>query len=138
MGLVKTEPLPIGRYWIDIFGTDDVQTFTKWHAFNAEFVKIEKTEHYEANAESGAPEGGDFVIFNVSQPVAWGLAPEIGWPSTAGTEVQSAKDTIDRPPPETPFWEEAGTGKIAGWVPWVVGGAVLVIGGGLVLVAVKR
>jgi len=141
MPLVKTEPLPVGRYWIDIFGTEDGQAFTKWQAFNSEFVKIEKTEHYEANAEAGAPEGGDFVIFTVSQPVAWGLASRIGWPSTAGAEVQTSQDTIQAPPPEPNFWEQVGAdGKlsVAGWVPWAIGGAVLVIGGGLVYAAVKR
>lgn len=140
--LVKTDPLPPGRYWIDIFGTEDVQTFTAWHAFNSAFVKIEKTEHYEPNAEAGAPEGGDFVIFVVSeQPVAWGMAPKLGWPSTAGSNVQSAADTIQAPPPEPNFWEQVdaeGKKRLAGWVPWAIGGTVLVLGGAIAYAATRK
>jgi len=141
---VKTDPLPPGRYWIDLYG-DDKPAFDMWYAYHAETVKIEKTEHY---AKGGwdplginplvkeKPEG-DWIVFTVSEPTKWGMQKQIGYPNVAGPDIQSASDTIQRPAPEPSIFDGIGGGQWPSWVPWVAG-AVIVVGGVALFAGMRR
>src|ERR1044071_7814320 len=96
--LVKADPLPPGRYWIDIF-EKDVDAWVAWNAAHVQTVQVEKTEFFEGDKTwqylgwvyPWVPGSGNmaavpdraFVIFTVSAPTAWGIADRVGWPSEA-------------------------------------------------------
>ena len=99
MALQRENPLPVGRYWIDVF--DDGARFEladRWFRDNAGAVKVDETETFEANA--GGP-ARVFRIFRVVNPmtVRW-PATELGFPTVAGADVKGSGDTVQRPPPE--------------------------------------
>lgn len=105
--LEKREPLPPGRYWIDIF-EDGTTDWVGWSGGNLATVHIEKTEFYKGtskvfevlgwiypwvpgNTES-IPDRA-FIIFNVLSPTTWGIADKVGWPNTAPQSIQTSADT---------------------------------------------
>lgn len=130
--LQKQDPLPIGRYWIDVYGDSHVMLINKWLYDNNDTVKLENTEGYSST--DAAPEGGGFVLFSVGFPTAWGMSKDLGWPTVATPDIHSSKDTVQRPPEQsaTDYW--FGEGGKATWVPWAIGGTVIVVG----LVAVAK
>jgi len=128
--LVKDNPLPPGRYWIDIF-EKDVSTWVGWSGGNAATVHIEKTEFFAGTTKVDTvlgwiypwvPGSGQsipdraFVIFTVIIPTSWGIADSVGWPNTAPASIQTSSDTstaqdvIDQ--------ERADTASQWAWVKW--------------------
>lgn len=105
--LAKQDPLPPGRYWIDIF-EPGVSTWVGWSGGNLATVQIEKTEFYKGTHKvlevlgwlyPWVPGSGTdypdraFIIFRVTQPTPWGVADIIGWPSVAPANIQTSADT---------------------------------------------
>lgn len=88
----RANPLPAGRYWVDVFATDSPD-FSSWLAANRSTVSIVSTEHFDANA--GGP-ARDWVLFQVSAPTPWS-GP--GFPTIADASVTSSSDTAQRPDP---------------------------------------
>lgn len=88
----RANPLPAGRYWVDVFETDSPD-FSSWLGANRSTVSIVSTEHFDANA--GGP-ARDWVLFQVSAPTPWN-GP--GFPTIADASVTSSSDTAQRPPP---------------------------------------
>lgn len=102
MTLERRNPLPAGRYWIDV--ADPRRTdFTTWLAVNKDSVHVTNTEASEG------PPASDFYIFTVAEsvsvpggtgtinvPVQWD-AVSFGFPTVAGPEVQSKADTRSAP-----------------------------------------
>lgn len=127
----RRNPLPAGRYWVDVFDPD-IAAWTAWRTRNGQNVKVEETEHFEGDPSR------DFIIFKVLAPVPW-EGP--GLPTIAEPSVQTSSDTGQRPAPEPD-----PTTKIGDWIDdnlWgshpvatAVGSGILVIAGGALLVYV--
>lgn len=126
----RSNPLPPGRYWVDVFQTDS-PAFLAWRARNAQSVGIEVTQHFDSEPWR------DFVIFKVTSPVPW-EGP--GFPTIAEPWVKSSSDTAQRPPPVKDGLDVATDGvtsfldalsspsvKAAGTVFFIVAGGALII-----------
>ena len=68
MALQRTNPLPVGRYWIDIFGEEKNLEFRSWLARNSASLTVEKDEYHIAT--DGYPMH-TWYRFAVTAPVAW-------------------------------------------------------------------
>jgi hypothetical protein len=95
MSLERRSPLPVGLYWIDLFG-DNRAAFQTWRNANAAAVKVRASESFP---EESTPR--DWIKFEVLQPAAW-VATQFGYPTiiAAGAPVNSSADTVQRPDPE--------------------------------------
>lgn len=101
MALERRNPLPRGRYWVDVFdlvsthpatdGENMQAAFRNWLARNADTVRVESTQSFDTEPAR------DFYIFRVLDPVSW-EGP--GFPEIATDGVQSSADTTQRPDPE--------------------------------------
>lgn len=90
MTVERRQPLPVGRYWLDLRpGTLD--TFRLWAASNPKRIN---PELFEAHG------GVTFAIFRIIQPTRFDQRT-FGFPTIAPTSVQHAADTAQRPPAPT-------------------------------------
>lgn len=116
MAMQRANPLPIGRYWVDVPAAH-VLEFQGWLADHANKVTVIKHEtHLELS----------WYLFEVTSPVEW-KGP--GFP-TIDEGAQSQADTGERPPPPPSISEQveqAGDTLKAGLT---IGGLAL---GGLIL-----
>ena len=89
----RRNPLPVGRYWIDV--SKEPVPLGTWQGFLAAssgFVHVETTED---------DPDFSFFIFTTSKELVW---PEgIGFPSIAGPDIKSRADTVQRPDPQPDF-----------------------------------
>jgi hypothetical protein len=93
MAMVRKNPLPAGRYWIDIpRGSQDI--WDLWLKKNADVVHVEKKE-----SDSWLKTSITNYIFTVDEPTIWPRG--VGFPNTAGAEVKKKADVVQRPPPPT-------------------------------------
>lgn len=90
MALERQNPLPLGRYWVDVF-EEDWPRFDAWLELNKHFVTVHAVE----NHDDEDPERR-WYLFSVTAPflVAW-LGP--GLPTIADTSIQSSEDTVEKP-----------------------------------------
>lgn len=86
MAVEKRNPLPPGRYWVDVFDRDRA-AFREWLDSYSGVVVVLSTESYDANA--GGP-ARDWYLFHVHGHVAWN-GP--GYPTIADAQVTSSRDT---------------------------------------------
>lgn len=136
--LEKSDPLPPGRYWIDIF-QPNLAIFQAWF-LTAQDVVIENQESFEADDEGGYP-ARTWYLFVVKTPVAWGLAgkgspPRIGWPTIAGPGVHTSDDTVQKPKGEDIPIFPSGPPDIFNPGAWEPSTKILVIGGIVLVVAI--
>lgn len=142
--LVKTNPLPVGRYWIDVF-EDGIPSWIGWSGGNLATVSVEKTEFYEGTTLLGkiagwiypwvpTPTNPDkvvqpdrvFVIFNVTSPTMWTIAETNGRPSIAPKGViETSDDTVSKPKGKGLFDDLSPGVKIAVGGTAILGVAVL-------------
>lgn len=107
MTLQRESPLPPGRYWADMFRTenfDQVEAMQEWVAANPGLVRVITTESHES-------EDVPRVWFLFETFEKGGIRPEwvgIGLPTIAPPGVTSSADTVQRPDPEgvtsAPLW----------------------------------
>lgn len=112
MAIERGDPIPAGRYWLDI-PKARVKNYTTWRKANLPHVKTTSTQESSKMT---------FIIFEVSSPVPrwpadWGL----GFPNTAGDSVKQASDVIQRPKVET------SSDVLSGLFAGVSGTAMLVL-----------
>lgn len=122
MAVETQNPLPAGRYWIDV-SKDPVPlgTFQGFLSAFKEFIHVGVTED--------DPEFS-FFIFTTSKPLVWPQG--IGYPTIAGPEVKSRADTVQRPDPEKDVTDllptagdlVKGAENALFWLAVIVGGAV--------------
>lgn len=91
--LERRQPLPPGRYWVDVFGDKRAQ-FSFWLE-TSPGVMILATESFPAN---GGPER-DWYLFKTTMPVAWD-ALNFGYPTIADETITSSDDTVQKPEAE--------------------------------------
>jgi hypothetical protein len=123
MAVETRNPLPAGRYWIDVSKEPKpLGTFEGFLSAFADFIHVESTED--------DPEFS-LYIFNTSKPLVW---PEgIGYPTIAGADIKSRADTVQRPDPEKDVTDVIptagdlvkGASNALFWLALVVGGAVV-------------
>lgn len=89
----RTNPLPVGKYWVDVFDPQEV-AFRAWLQKNKANVAVTTTESFDP---VGDYPGRVWRLFEVNAPVMW-EGP--GFPTIAGPGVNTSADTSDRPPPE--------------------------------------
>lgn len=109
MALQRTNPLPLGAYWIDLFRPttsrpdqkDQLPRFEKWIQDNGGAVRVISSQTFDEDLLGGPIRA--FVIFSVRQspPVPWPFR-ELGFPNISDRSVQSSDDTVQKPPPEQP------------------------------------
>ena len=131
--LERTSPVPLGRYWIDVFEPKR-PVWEAWVAKAGASVHILSTEYYEGDADEGYP-SRNWLLFEVLTPVEWGVAKDLGWPTIASQDVKTSNDTVDKPH-VAPFGLPGGNGNgdsDYGWVKWAVGGVIDV--GGIFAIA---
>ena len=109
MALERRNPVPAGRYWVDVFdqtsthpatkGQNTQTAFRDWLRRNAATVKIDSTQSFDTKPAR------DFYIFRVTAPTLW-EGP--GFPEVAPAAVQSSADTVQRPDPEKDPLDQLG------------------------------
>ena len=109
MALERRNPVPAGRYWVDVFdqvsthpatkGQNTQTAFRDWLRRNSATVKSESTQSFDTTPAR------DFYIFRVSAPTKW-EGP--GFPEIATPAVQSSADTVQRPDPEKDPLDQLG------------------------------
>ena len=87
MAVERSNPLPVGRYWVDVPAASR-ESFQEWLKVHREHTNVRATE---SNEEL------DWYLFDVTTPVPW-EGP--GFPSIAGDAVEDRDDTVDKPDPE--------------------------------------
>lgn len=85
MALERRNPVPVGRYWLDV-PASKVEDFNGFLKSNSERIHVENTEGTDVV----------FYIFSVSEPVQW-FAANFGFPEIAGANVQSKADAVQTP-----------------------------------------
>jgi len=94
MALERRNPLPVGSYWIDVFG-EKIPKFNGWlAAFGPVGVHTDATETFDAT-DDFPPRV--WYKFSVSQPIAPWDAVTFGFPTIADASIKSSADTVQRP-----------------------------------------
>ena len=97
----RTNPLPVGRYWQDIFDPY-IDEFHAWLNANSESVFVETTQTFKGSDQSAheagidQPRDREFLIFRVIKPVDWNQQ-HWGFPTVALKSITSSSDTVSRP-----------------------------------------
>lgn len=90
MGLERRNPLPTGRYWMHLHQEQGGRSFDAWR---------QRVGARLINSAFDADTGWTWYLFQTTAPAEWNAA-EWGWPNTAGPEVRTEADVVQRPPPE--------------------------------------
>ena len=107
MAVQRQNPLPKGRYWVDIVDTKHDPGarlyFASWLLRNSKSVKVVRVEHFD-RLRHGADR--DWYLFDVSAPVRWETDRGFGLPTIVksgenptAAPVLSAADTATTPAP---------------------------------------
>jgi hypothetical protein len=116
----EVNPLPAGRYWLDVFEQPEGQTADFLEFAQGGLVSVESSEEFAAD---GTTPKRTFFIFRVKAPGAVFDAQRFGFPNIAPEGIKNSADTALVPDVD-PL--PAGSAlKVA----LVVGAVVLVVGG---------
>lgn len=111
MALERRQPLPPGRYWIDVVGKPGDLIFKGW--------ALAFRDHVHFESEDLTPELGPVVpspgapvvrpqvhwyLFNTDTPLVW-LGPSLGFPTIATPDIHTKADTAKRPAVEPGFFD---------------------------------
>lgn len=89
MAIERSDPVPVGRYWIDAINAEAILTFDAWCIFNSGSVKVIKKEEFPAAGgvnlnpfdddpmTFGAP-GRNWYLFDVTKPTPRWKTPTKG------------------------------------------------------------
>jgi hypothetical protein len=112
MALERANPLPPGRYWVDL-SPDDKLAFNVWLTQNRGAVAVRAASRDDSS-------GWEWVLFEVTAPaMAFWNGP--GYPTIAAADVTSERDVK-----QIPIIQGAGPGDFAmklaiGLAPWALG-----------------
>lgn len=138
--VMRTNPLPPGQYWVDVFGVNIPVAQNWFKAMSNLGVHVDATQHFEATE---VPQVRDWYKFTYTQyagtPVIWDTT--LGYPTVADSSITTSADTSSTPPlPLGPLDEAAdwlngleqklggSLGAAAQVVPYVVVGGALIGG----------
>jgi hypothetical protein len=107
MTLERKNPLPVGRYWVDV-PSGDLPAFQQWLAERPSQIHVDGTAErlsYNWLNNLGGAFGANvtWYVFKVLSPVPW-FGP--GYPTIATADIVSIDDTVQRPPPEPGFLDQ--------------------------------
>jgi hypothetical protein len=130
--LERKNPLPIGRYWVDV-PSADLPTFQQWLADRPTQIHVDGTALRESNNWLNNLGGGSnadvtWYVFTVKSPVPW-FGP--GTPSIADASIVSADDTLTRPPPEPGVLDQllGASGSMPTGVKYAIWGGSAILAG---------
>jgi hypothetical protein len=93
--LASIDPLPVGRYWIEMNRRDSV-LFAIWRTQAVELGYIEQERVVDADPDD--PEDYNLYVWRVLQPVHW-YADKFTWPHIADSETMDVWKTPSRQAP---------------------------------------
>jgi len=93
MAIERRNPLPLGRYWVDVFDPH-IADFRVWLSNHEDSIKVEKQENYLPRDTYPAH---NWYLFTVTKETPW-EGP--GLPTIAEQEIHASEDTAQKPPPE--------------------------------------
>jgi hypothetical protein len=114
MTIERRNPVPKGRYWVDIIDTKSYPGarlfFVAWLARNRGKVEVVKKESFGALITGAAR---DWYLFDVKLPVEWEKGQGFGLPTIVRSAenptapvVTKPEDTATKPPPAPSFSEQ--------------------------------
>lgn len=114
MTIERRNPVPKGRYWVDIIDTKSYPGarlfFVAWLARNRGKVEVVKKESFGALVTGSAR---DWYLFDVKLPVTWEKGQGFGRPTIVRSAenptapvVTKPEDTATKPPPPPSFTEQ--------------------------------
>jgi hypothetical protein len=96
--VMRTNPIPAGRYWVDVFGFNIPLAAAWFKGMSGLGVHVNATEHFPSTE---VPEVRDWYLFTYTPvngvPVVWDQKT-FGFLTIAGPEVKSSADTASTPP----------------------------------------
>jgi hypothetical protein len=104
MAMERRNPLPAGRYWIQL-PPKDAPSFDAWRAANKGKV------HSRATSTTAA-DGWTWYLFDTTAPLMWDAAAW-GFPTVADASVRSETDVLSLPDPQ-PGWVDSLDSAIEG------------------------
>lgn len=99
MAIERRNPLPKGRYWVDIIDRKgEVLAFEMWLMRNADKLKVINKEDKGTTTFSSDYSGirYTFFLFDVLEPVEWPRNKGWGFPSIAQSEFQPTAPKIEK------------------------------------------
>lgn len=100
MTVVRENPLPVGRYWLDLIGDEKRVRFEGGvkglNTAHPGLVHVISTVHHDADEGSVGTPARDWVLFETTAPAIWDFE-KIGSPTIADKSVTSEADTVQRP-----------------------------------------
>jgi hypothetical protein len=133
MSLERSDPIPPGRYWVDVMRNDDRKPFADWLAANKSTVRVlaredrGKNTAYPSFSWLDPHVYGLWVLFEVTSPTKrWPVSIKIGFPNRAGA-AKSRADTVTKAPTKDvlKYWSDK-TGDILTTPGGAMGALVLV------------
>lgn len=91
----KTNPLPVGRYWIVVNGAENIADFDAWLLDMHNAVKLESSELDPAGVSQ-------FYIFRAITNAAFLNSEQFGFPNKAPASIKSQQDVEQVPDVEEP------------------------------------
>jgi hypothetical protein len=95
MTLERRNPLPAGRYYLDVFGPTHIAAFEAYLKSNASSITVENQQLTPASVLNAQPEVM-FYLFTLRAPVGWDQVT-FGFPNIAGPNIRQQSDTNDVP-----------------------------------------
>lgn len=89
MAIERKNPLPIGHYWIDLFGPNILKAGSDW----MKKVAVRTTEEFDGDIKRA------WILFDVKTPIPWD-AVTYGFPTIAAPNITTSDDTVQKPPSE--------------------------------------
>lgn len=111
MTLERRNPLPPGRYWMNLIGEQSPEFTAGVKGLNEShpgLVKVLTTSHHNEDETGNKEEPYDWVLFTVGGNGAVWDQEKIGIPNIAGPEITQESDTIQRPAPEKDVLDKIG------------------------------
>lgn len=98
MAIERRNPVPKGRYWVDIIDTKSYPGarlfFTAWLARNRGKVEVVQKESF-GNLITGAPR--DWYLFDVKIPVTWERGQGFGLPTIVRSAENPTAPVVTKP-----------------------------------------
>ena len=95
--VIRTNPIPAGRYWVDVFGVNIPSAAAWFKGMSGLGVHVDATEHFPATELRNIRDWYLFTYTPVNGvPVTWDQKT-FGFLTVAGPEVKSSADTASGP-----------------------------------------
>jgi len=140
MAVERRNPLPVGRYWVDILDppkstTSHILLFDAWLAGNRDKVALRRKEERGTTLWSLDYSGvrDNWYLFDVLEPVEWPRDRGFGFPTIAQSptapkapKVETSADTVQRPPEPSisddfsRLFDDIKTGAVALVILWAL------------------